>query len=68
MLTTRVDSPSQQRPRCRLIRRPNATSSMRASRIGASPPDLLSASRRTSMQPPAAAAVRDRGAFTRRNG
>jgi hypothetical protein len=41
---------------------------MRAPRIGASPPDLLSASVRTSMQPPAAAAVRDPGAFTRGNG
>ena len=68
MLITLVDRPSQQRPRCRLIMRPNATSSMREARIGASPPDRSSAFRRTSMQPPAAAAVRDRGAFTRRNG
>jgi hypothetical protein len=41
---------------------------MRAPLIGASPPDRSRASRRTSMQPPAAAAVRDRGEFTRRNG
>jgi hypothetical protein len=67
-LTTRVDRPSQIRPRWRLIIRPRATSSMRAPLIGASPPDRTSASRRTSMQPPAAAAVRDRDALTRRNG
>jgi len=41
---------------------------MRAPLIGASPPDRSRASRRTSMQPPAAAAVRDRGEFTRPNG
>ena len=41
---------------------------MRAPRIGASPPDRSRVSRRTSMQPPAAAAVRDRGEFTRANG
>ena len=41
---------------------------MRAPLIPARPPDRSSASRRTSMQPPAAAAVRDRGEFTRANG
>jgi len=41
---------------------------MRAPLIGTSPPDRCKASRRTSMQPPAAAAVRDRGEFTRPNG
>jgi hypothetical protein len=41
---------------------------MRAPLIGASPPDRSRASRRTSMQPPAAAAVRERGEFTRLNG
>ena len=41
---------------------------MRAPLIGASPPERSRASRRTSMQPPAAAAVRDRGEFTRPNG
>jgi hypothetical protein len=41
---------------------------MRAPLIGASPPDRSRASRRTSMQPPAAAAVRDPGTFTLRNG
>jgi hypothetical protein len=41
---------------------------MRAPLIGASPPDRSSASQRTSMQPPAAAAVRDPGRFTCRNG
>jgi len=45
-----------------------ATSSMRAPLIGARPPDLSSAPRRISMQPPAAAAVREPGALTRRNG
>ncbi len=38
--------------------RPNAQSSISASRIAAMPPARSSASRRTSMQPPAAAAVR----------
>jgi hypothetical protein len=65
-LTTWRDRPSQQRPRRSLIMRPMATSSMRAPLIGARPPD--SAPRRISMQPPAAAAVREPGAFTRRNG
>jgi hypothetical protein len=41
---------------------------MRAPLIGASPPERSSASRRTSMQPPAAAATRDRGEFTCGNG
>ena len=41
---------------------------MRAPLIGPSPPDRSRASRRTSMQPPAAAATRDRGEFTRGNG
>jgi hypothetical protein len=41
---------------------------MRAPLIGASPPDLSSAPARTSMQPPAAAAVRERGELTRANG
>ncbi len=41
---------------------------MRAPLIGARPPDFTSAPRRTSMQPPAAAAVREPGTFTRRNG
>ena len=41
---------------------------MRAPLIGASPPERSSAWRRTSMQPPAAAATRDRGEFTRGNG
>ena len=45
-----------------------ATSSMRAPRIGATPPALSRVSRRISMQPPAAAAVREPGTFTRRNG
>jgi len=67
-LTTSVDSPSQQRPRWPLITWPRATSSMRAPLIGASPPDRARAARRTSMQPPAAAAVRDRGELTRPNG
>ena len=67
-LTTCRDSPSQQRPRWRLIMRPIATSSMRAPLIGARPPDSASAPRRISMQPPAAAVVRDPGLFTRRNG
>ena len=67
-LITAVDSPSQQRPRWRLIIRPKATSSMRAPLIAASPPARSRASRRTSIQPPAAAAVRDPGELTRANG
>jgi len=67
-LTTWVDRPSQVRPRPRLMSRPRATSSMRAPLIATSPPDRSRASRRTSMQPPAAAAVREPGALTRRNG
>jgi hypothetical protein len=67
LITCRV-TPSQQRPRWLLIIWPMATSSMRAPRIGARPPDFSSAARRTSMQPPAAAAVREPGPLTRRNG
>ncbi len=68
MLRTSVVSPSQQRPPARFSSLPSATSSIRASRIGARPPAAASALARTSMQPPAAAAVRDRGWLTRGNG
>jgi hypothetical protein len=62
-----ADRPSQVRCRFRLISWPIATSSISAPLIG-SRPVSPSALARTSMQPPAAAAVRDPGVLTFLNG
>ncbi len=66
--STRSARPSQVRPPECFTARASDTSSITAPRIAATPPARSNASRRTSEQPPAAAAVREPGRFERRNG
>ena len=67
MLCTRLVRPSQIGPTV-LSLAPNEQSSINAPRMLAMPPTLASASARTSMQPPAAAAVDELARATHANG